>query len=172
MVAAFAAALADPATKGYTVMATGHSLGASISAVMTAELLAGAGLNASSSGPILPADRSFMHYTFGEPRTGNKVFASAVAALEANYAAGAHTWRVVNKKDIVPHIPLKETLGFTYWHQSTEVWLAPNGSTVICNGSGEDAACSDSIPLIGTHPADHTTYYGWDAGPCAPALQV
>ena len=56
--------------------------------------------------------------------------------------------------------------GVPYWHQSQEVWLAPNGTTIICDTSGEDKHCSDSVPLLKTHPADHTSYYGWNAGPC------
>lgn len=81
---------------------------------MTAELLAGKSIaGAVPPPPLLP--RPFVQYTFGEPRTGNQPFASAVASAEAAYTAGAHTWRVVNKKDIVPHLPLEDTFG-AYLH--------------------------------------------------------
>jgi hypothetical protein len=31
------------------------------------------------------------------------------------------TWRVVNKKDIVPHLPFENMLGLQYHHQPQEV---------------------------------------------------
>ena len=86
--------------------------------------------------------------------------------MAAAAAAGLSAHRVVNKRDIVPKVPFENTLAVPYHHIGPEVWLAPNGTTVLCDGSGEDPACSDSIPFAKASGADHTTYYGLDASGC------
>ena len=64
-----------------------------------------------------------------------------------------------------PISPDGNTLGAHYHHISNEVWIAPNGTTYVCNGSGEDPSCSDSLKITQLKPSDHTGYYGLNAGP-------
>ena len=138
----------------WPVAITGHSLGGGIAALAAAELLVGGGA------PLL-------YYTMGEPRVGNPAFSAAHGRAFAA-AGGDAAHRIVNRRDIVPHLPPREGLAaLSYRHIATEVWLAPNGSTVACDGSGEDPGCSDSVPLWEWSPADHVSYYGLDAGACA-----
>jgi len=126
-----------------TVISAGHSLGAALS------LLNGAGL-------VQAGVKNVQVWNFGEPRVGNHVF--------SNYTDGIipTLWRVVNQRDIVPHLPPRD-VGFH--HVATEVWFPTNVTTyVICNDSGEDPKCSDSVPPNKLSTADHLTYlgYGWN----------
>jgi len=74
---------------------------------------------------------------------------------------GSNTWRVVNNHDIVPHLPPKS---FDFNHVNTEVW--EHGSQYqICNQSGEDPKCSDSLILPDSIP-DHLSYMQLDGGLC------
>ena len=135
----------------FPVAITGHSLGGGIAALASAELLV--------------ARQPLLYYTMGEPRVGNPAFAAAHGRAFA--AAGGEAHRVVNRNDIVPHLPPRVLPGLSYQHIPTEVWLAPNGSTAVCDGSGEDPRCSDSVPVWKWSPADHVSYYGLDAGACS-----
>ena len=66
---------------------TGHSLGAALAHLATADLFISLGFK-----PI--------SYTFSGPRTGDPAFATA---FDAN---GLQTWRIFNTEDIVPTLPL------------------------------------------------------------------
>lgn len=56
-------------------------------------------------------------YNFGSPRVGNPEFA-------ANYdKLFPHQYRVVNFKDIIPHLAPMDTVGLLYYHVATEIWL-------------------------------------------------
>jgi len=134
-----------------TVVSTGHSLGAALA------LLNGAGL-------VQAGVKGVQVWDFGEPRVGNHVF--------SNYTNGIipTLWRVVNQQDIVPHLPPRDA-GFH--HVATEIWYPTNSTTyVICNDSGEDPKCSDSVPPNKLSIQDHLSYmgYGWNglqpAHPC------
>jgi predicted lipase len=90
------------------VIFTGHSLGGAI-----ANLAAFDFANARHH-------RSFRLYTFGQPRVGDEKYANAVSTAISNH------FRVVHKKDIVPHKPAY--FFFSYRHAGSEVWYL-NGPT-------------------------------------------
>ena len=69
---------------------TGHSLGGALAVLLAATLFEN-GIDVHGL------------YTFGAPRVGNKQFAKA---LNERLDGKAH-WRVVNRDDIVPHVPLE-----------------------------------------------------------------
>ena len=92
------------------IIITGHSLGGAL-ATLAADLCSEAGL------PVAAV------YTFGSPRVGNGPFARAYNARLAHC-----TFRVVNARDPVPHVPW--LLG-TYRHVDTQVYLNANGFAVI-----------------------------------------
>lgn len=130
------------------VMTTGHSLGAALSGFAAM----GVALNASA-----------LHVTsvgmsnFGMPRIGNPTYAAAFAQLIPN------SQRMVHYHDIVPHVPMID-LGFH--HMPTEIWDLSNNSNgvpqtyIVCNDSGEDPSCSDSVPAWEWDPKDHMHYMG------------
>lgn len=118
------------------VMITGHSLGAAIAAIAAYDLS-----SVFSVGT---------YYTFGQPRVGNDAFYTYFKSILNEY-------RVVHYADIVPHLPL-EAMGFH--HVSTEVWYNEDSSSFkVCDGSGEDPTCSDSLPLP-ISISDHLEYLG------------
>jgi len=77
---ALAKALTNPGTAGYTVAISGHSLGAGLAALMTAELLAAK--NNCVDGTEVPdiTKRPVVINTMGQPRVGNQAFAEAFSA--------------------------------------------------------------------------------------------
>ena len=96
-------------------------------------------------------------YTFGQPRTGNDVWASHVGSV-----VGSDAFRTTHHNDPVPHVPPK-ILGFH--HTATEVWQADETSTEtrLCDGSGEDKSCSDG-QLAPVNVGDHLDYLGIKMG--------
>lgn len=126
------------------IIVTGHSLGAAISGFTALDL----------------AEQGFQDvrgYSFGQPRMGNAVFA-------AHYATKVpFTWRVVNEHDIVPHIP-PVNLGIAYYHHvPTELWFKNDTvHFVICDATGEDPTCADSLPFYEWIPREHELYLGFD----------
>jgi len=130
-----------------TVISTGHSLGAALS------LLNGAGL-------VQGGVKNVQIWNFGEPRVGNPVFAHYVNGIIGTI------YRTINQKDIVPHIPPQD---FGYHHVATEIWFPTNYTTyVICNDSGEDPKCADSVSPLQYSPADHLVYLGYGPGGLKP----
>lgn len=130
-----------------TVISTGHSLGAALS------LLNGAGL-------VQAGVKNVQVWNYGEPRVGDDVF--------ANYTMGIidTIYRVINQRDVVPHLP-PQNVG--YHHVATEIWFPTNYTVyVICNHSGEDPHCADSVPPIDYSPADHLVYLGYGPGGMKP----
>jgi len=123
-----------------SVISTGHSLGAALS------LLNGAGL-------VQAGVKNVEIWNYGQPRVGNAAFATYVNGLIGTI------YRVVNMKDLVPHVPPTEV---NYHHEATEIWFPKNHTTyVVCNSSGEDPKCSDSIPIAECSTTDHTDYFGY-----------
>jgi len=121
--------------KPTTFYFSGHSLGAALSVIAAVEV----GLTLSV--PITC-------YNYGEPRVGNEDFAQFFDShIDVSY-------RIVNQHDIVPHLPPR-TLGF--YHIATEVWWKNKTTYIICNGSGEDPNCSDSVK-VALSVADHLDY--------------
>ncbi|KAJ3511371.1 hypothetical protein NLJ89_g4136 [Agrocybe chaxingu] len=129
--------------EGYAVVTTGHSLGGSLA------LFAAVTLQQNfKSVPVRT-------YSYGAPRSGNKIFADYV-----NATFGKAAYRVVHGNDGVPTM-IPTSLG--YHHHGVEYWQRespPSEETTFqCNAEGEDAACSASIPSQGVTVA-HTNYFG------------
>eukprot|EP01121_Diplochlamys_sp_Union-15-3_P012229 TRINITY_DN3636_c0_g1_i1.p1 TRINITY_DN3636_c0_g1~~TRINITY_DN3636_c0_g1_i1.p1 ORF type:complete len:294 (+),score=48.78 TRINITY_DN3636_c0_g1_i1:85-966(+) len=124
---------------GATILVTGHSLGAALSTLCAVTL-------------VQNGFENVILRNFGAPRVGNTAF--------ANWAdQNVHgAYRVTNQHDIVPHLPTK-FLGF--YHIATELWFPTNDTTfIVCNGSGEDPSCADSMDALNID--DHLTYLGYD----------
>lgn len=128
---------------GFSIVTSGHSLGGSLSSL--------AALSLKHNFP----DSEVRTYSYGAPRTGNKVFADHM-----NELFSPNPYRVVHTNDGVPTI-IPTSLG--YHHHGIEYWQNPDppseGTTVQCSADGEDASCSASIPSRGITPA-HLTYFG------------
>jgi len=121
------------------IFVTGHSLGAALAALCTAELGA-----SSTIDPKITAV-----YTYGQPRIGNEKFREF-------YDSGTSiSWRLTHQRDPIPHLPPLH-LGFI--QTSTEVFYNEDFSThKICDSSGEDQACSDQFTFE-TNIEDHLVY--------------
>ena len=99
----------------------------------------------------------------------------------------------MHQNDIVPQLPPQEGLGlFDFHHPPTEVWyrtgepytsyvtrhtshLTPHTSYLtthtcagepykVCDQSGEDTSCQDSVPFLRLSAADHTWYLNMSTG--------
>lgn len=153
-----------------TVYITGHSLGGAMASLVATELAVRKIVT-----PVL--------YTFGQPRTGNGVY----AALATQVLPRAY--RVVNANDPIPHIPFCDStcdscnygssckgdymccsVSGTNVHHSTEMWF-PAGeyqNSVMCGFKecsglpfGEDSSCSNKYTLADLALASHSGY--WNA---------
>ncbi|KAI5891636.1 alpha/beta-hydrolase [Schizophyllum commune H4-8] len=129
---------------GYSLVATGHSLGG---ALATMAIVA---LRQRFTG--VPVTKL---YSYGAPRVGNAEFANWV-----NQVVGRTAFRVVHAKDGVPTM-IPTSMG--YAHHGVEYWQkceppAPE-NTVRCACDGEDPKCSASVPSEGINE-DHMQYFG------------
>ncbi|KAJ1668097.1 hypothetical protein IW140_000736 [Coemansia sp. RSA 1813] len=130
----------DLATRfpGYSIVATGHSLGASRAAMFVADF--------ALQHPELR--QRLQMYTYGQAKCGNKSFADFMNG------SGIPITRVVNKGDIAPHLPGDDP---TLVQFGTEVWYTPTNDTVTC--TNEDySKCSEGLPQTALNIADHSTY--------------
>ncbi|KAI6218844.1 Class 3 lipase protein [Aphelenchoides fujianensis] len=127
----------------YNVAATGHSLGGALAAIAAAEIVALEGVPASKVSLI----------TFGQPRTGDSVYAAA------HDETLPHSYRVTHSRDLVPHVPM---LGFEdYRHHMSEVWYDNNmasGQPFVECDEDESDKCSNGKSF---HVSvwDHLYYY-------------
>jgi len=130
----------------YSIVTMGHSLGGSLA------LLAAITLR-----QTFPESK-IRTYSYGAPRTGNRIFSEYV-----NQTFGKDAFRVVHGNDGVPTM-ISTKLG--YYHHGIEYWQHSSppseATTVECNVDGEDPACSASIPSHGLNLA-HATYFGISA---------
>ncbi|KAJ7052004.1 Alpha/Beta hydrolase protein [Mycena amicta] len=136
---------------GYSVVTSGHSLGGSLAAL--------AGITLQMTFP----NTQVRCYTYGQPRTGNAVFAAWLDTL----IGPERLFRVVHSNDGVPTMA-PELLGFV--HHTTEYWaLSPHSpqQTYICNAAGlqEDPHGSKKLPTTGINPAHlsvcFSSYFRW-----------
>ncbi|KAJ2415259.1 hypothetical protein H4218_001541 [Coemansia sp. IMI 209128] len=125
---------------GYTIVATGHSLGGSRASLFVADL--------TTKYPDL-ASRVQL-FTYGQAKCGNQAFAQYMDSLDILI------FREVNKGDITPHLPFDNR---PYVHFGTEAWVTFSDQTVFCK-SGEYDHCSASLPPASYNFADHSTYKG------------
>uniref|UniRef100_A0A914DFU9 Fungal lipase-like domain-containing protein n=1 Tax=Acrobeloides nanus TaxID=290746 RepID=A0A914DFU9_9BILA len=141
--------------EGYRIWITGHSLGGSL-ASMTALYLV--------NQTIFPADKVRL-VTFGEPRTGNYLYAKAIEKnLEFRY-------RVVNKNDFVTNIPgsldpdnrilpVASSEKQPYYYRFLvhyEDGMHRGAEPELCEYA-EDNYCRNLGMTLDTN--DHTTYFG------------
>ncbi|KAF5338462.1 hypothetical protein D9611_013235 [Ephemerocybe angulata] len=127
----------------YTVVVTGHSLGAAVAA------LAALGLKSA-----LPS-ANLKLYTYGQPRVGNAAFVSLVESR----VGVANIFRATHTYDGVPTVLFKAT---GYRHFGTEFWNfqeAPSAANTRQCALSDDPTCSDSIPSTFINPA-HLVYFG------------
>jgi len=126
---------------GIPVTFTGHSFGAALAMLCALDLV---------DQRIVPANKTQL-INFGQPRVGNLPFVNYY-----NYF-NISTTRVVNQRDIVPHLPMEI---FGYSHSRTEYWFPTDTKTYVhCDNSGEDPKCSDSLYALNIY--DHVTYLGF-----------
>ncbi|KAJ2398035.1 hypothetical protein GGI23_003329 [Coemansia sp. RSA 2559] len=124
----------------YTIVATGHSLGASRAAMFVADL--------ALQHPEL--QYRIRLYTYGQAKCGNRSFANFMNG------SGIPITRVVNKGDITPHLPQDDP---TLVQFGTEVWYTLTNDTIVCP-SGDYSRCSESLPQTALNTNDHSTYPG------------
>jgi hypothetical protein len=121
---------------GYSVVATGHSLGGAVAT------FAGAYLR--------KADIATDIYTYGSPRAGNAAFASFVSGQK-----NGRTIRVTNMADPITAVPSPH-MGFA--HTSPEYWFAEGmenpASLRICERVG-NLGCSGQYPFDLFSGGDH-----------------
>ncbi|PHH74522.1 hypothetical protein CDD82_4900 [Ophiocordyceps australis] len=150
-IAAVKAALAETPDAKLTV--TGHSLGATLASLATLSLV-GSDVKVTAT------------YTFGQPRTGNQVFADFA---DATIPAGK-LFRVTHANDGVPQV---FTADQGFQHHSTEFWQEDDSDdaskTFKCEGQ-EPQDCNNSVRGTGIGPggrglnAAHTKYAGIKVG--------
>lgn len=143
---AVVSALADNPT--YSLVLTGHSIGAGVATLAAAELR--------SMGYI--ADT----YTFGSPRIGNTALATFVT--DQSQSLGQN-FRMTHYNDPVPQIP---PTWIGYEHTSPEYWLSNGIDTtddyaasdvVVCEGIG-NTDCNAGEGLIPIDGTSHSHYLG------------
>jgi hypothetical protein len=149
-----------------TVTITGHSLGAAM-AVLAAYELAGA-----PSGSDWAVRRA---YTYGQPRVGNEAFARGAGARLSS--RGVDYRRVVDYRDAVPHLPLRNMLWEGWTHLGNEIYYNATrlGAYRAC-AAANDTRCSIQWDLLQTltHTCDHCSYLGLnpcDCGKTAPQCE-
>merc|ERR1719291_1627390 len=81
--------------------------------------------------------------------------------MRLNATTNLETWAVAHRADIVPRI-YPTLLGFhqisrTIWYPEDLARSGPQGF-IVCDGSGEDAKCEDSVPENMLNWADHDVY--------------
>ena len=120
----------------FRVACVGHSLGAALAVHCTADL----------------QQRGFdaVAYTYGQPRVGNDIFSAWYTSIDPDCI------RVTAYGDIVPHVP-PQVLDYRF--QPTEVFINATGALIVCDSSGEDPTCSNSVPISELDPDAHTQGY-------------
>lgn len=121
--------------RGAEVLMTGHSLGGALTSLASYDFL-------DSKFPV-----SYI-YTYGQPRVGNQAFATAMQGL-----IGQKHFRVIDYRDIVPHIPPNI---FSFYHYGREIWYHPDGMQEYTDCVSEDPNCSDSLYELSVD--DHSLY--------------
>jgi len=120
-----------------TVYTTGHSLGGALAHHAAFELGMAHGFET-------------VVFSYGAPRTGDFVWAQAVM----EHVSKLH--RITHAQDIVPHVPF-QIMGF--YHVTTEIFFTDGLNGRLCDGTGEDASCSNNCPIIGCISVpDHLKY--------------
>lgn len=132
----------------YSIVVTGHSLGAAVGTLAAVEL------------------RSLNHsvdvYTYGSPRVGNEAFAEFVTSQSP---AQGENFRMTHVNDPVPQLP---PTWVGYQHTSPEYWLSGGNATtedygaqdvVVCEGVGNEG-CNAGTGLVPIDGEAHNHYLG------------
>ncbi|CAM9707931.1 unnamed protein product [Chrysoparadoxa australica] len=131
-----------------SVVVTGHSLGGAMAVHCALTLL-----EMDKPAPLAAL------YTFGQPRTGNGVFANWATARLA--AQGASYFRITNDQDPVPQLPPYfwdyQHFGTEIYYSSFSVVLGTSGPWHVCQGTG-DSTCLESKSLVSSSVGDHCGY--------------
>jgi hypothetical protein len=127
----------------YAVKVTGHSLGAALAQLTSMDLK--------------KAGYAVSVYNFGQPRTGDKTYASFATAK-------VPTWRVTHNKDIVPHLPFEA--GMEFYHVCREEFENADHSLKTCDTSCEDKTCADQFATAETNVDDHLLYLNFPISSC------
>jgi len=127
----------------YSVACAGHSLGGALAVHCAADLRT-RGFNVTA-------------YTYGQPRVGNDAFSAWYTSMEPN------SLRITKYGDIYTRLPPQ---GFDFRYQPTEIFQNKTGSLVVCDASGEDPTCANSVPVNELSDAAHWEYMGIAFGEC------
>lgn len=157
----------------YSIFAVGHSLGGG--------LVSFAALSMKYNFPNTPVTA----YSFGQPRSGNKLYADFHDASFPNITGPGTFFRGIHTSDGVPQVIRQGSQGDVvttaaglllptnnpnatsgFWHHGKEVWQfqepATSADTVQCTGQ-ENPNCQDSLyifaPILGIN-SEHLTYFG------------
>ena len=118
-------------------MVTGHSYGAACGQLLAMELVK-KGINVKL-------------YNYGQPRVGDSNYAAFVNTKIDEY------YRTTHNKDIVPHVPPIEVLG--YIHSCREIFENSTGELTICSASNcEYSTCADQFSLTIIIIDNHSYY--------------
>lgn len=123
---------------GYSLVVTGHSLGAAVATL--------------AAGYLRQAGYALDLYTFGSPRVGNDVFVNFIDAQD-----GAE-YRVTHFDDPVPRVPPIIT---GYSHTSPEYWLSDGSATTTSYGVADIIVCEGTTNITcngGTTGLDATAH--------------
>ncbi|KAI0244161.1 hypothetical protein L0F63_000735, partial [Massospora cicadina] len=139
--------IANRRYSNYKLVVVGHSLGGAIASLAAIRIHFRLGI---------PWSRMEL-YTYGQPRTGNVIFARWFSQQPIGSS------RVVYNNDIVPHFS-PGALG-VYAHHLNEVWIKPSNRIIRCATDVlEDSKCSYSVPLTQLSSQDHLMYYPITSG--------
>uniref|UniRef100_A0A0N4ZBW6 Lipase_3 domain-containing protein n=1 Tax=Parastrongyloides trichosuri TaxID=131310 RepID=A0A0N4ZBW6_PARTI len=127
----------------YKVWITGHSLGGAMASLTAANI----GYHGYS-----PKEK-IMAITFGEPRLGDESYANAFDNLVG------YSYRVVHRRDPVPHLPLMNMLNYT--HTKEEIFydndMSPGSPYSVCSRSDDTKDCSNKH--FNFDIRDHSLYF-------------
>ena len=147
--------------QNYQVIFTGHSLGAAVSANMLVMASLKGYINKEKNLPIL--------ITFGQPRTGNKLFIEKLNDFTEMII------RNVNDNDLVSQIPLyDEQDEDTYVHSNGELRISGTGTdissdnTIYIDNDFKDSQKMNYLQILGNaikNQSKHSYYYGVEVGP-------
>ncbi|PPR00186.1 hypothetical protein CVT24_004909 [Panaeolus cyanescens] len=153
----------------YSVITSGHSLGGALASGQKKKAVhdRAAPCKLCRAKSLICTDVRM--YTYGQPRTGNSYYASWVNEVFQGNGTTGKVYRVTHTTDPVPHLPPQS---FGYTHHGIEYWISQNpaisSNMVSCDPSGEDMACSNSVPLT-TASFSNFTVHNWYYS-CLPAM--
>jgi len=125
---------------GCKITVTGHSLGGALATFSALDIARGISNN-------------IFLLTLSGPRVGNGAFADYVQRTIS------HRWRIVNKADLVPHVPF--SLFQSFKHFGGEAWNIAGNQIVYCN-DGESQSCSNKLGFLRYNVLDHAAILGFN----------